>query len=60
MRLGLAIQMAAPTVHAGFEGKIVLDMYNFGPYPLRRRPRELAICQLIFERLGQVPQGSVP
>ncbi len=58
-RLGLAVHITAPTIHAGFEGRIVLEMYNFGPYPLRLRPKELAVCQLIFERLGQVPKGRV-
>ena len=51
--------MTAPTIHAGFEGRIVLEMFNFGPYPLRLRPREFAVCQLIFERLGRVPGGQV-
>jgi dCTP deaminase len=32
-RLGLAIHMTAPTIHAGFEGRIVLEMYNFGHIP---------------------------
>jgi dCTP deaminase len=58
-RLGLAVHMTAPTIHAGFEGRIVLEMYNFGPYPLRLRPREFAVCQLIFERLGRTPSGQV-
>jgi dCTP deaminase len=57
-RLGLAIHMTAPIIHAGFEGRIVLEMYNFGPYPLRLRPREFAVCQLIFERLGRVPRSK--
>ena len=54
-RLGLVVHLTAPTIHAGFAGNIVLEMYNFGNYPLRLRPGRLAICQLIFERLGQVP-----
>lgn len=58
-RLGLVVHLTAPTIHAGFPGHIVLEMYNFGNYPLRLRPGKLAICQLIFERLGQVPRGEV-
>ena len=58
-RLGLAIHMTAPTIHAEFEGRIVLEMYNFGPYPLRLRPKEFAVCQLIFERLGRFPSGQI-
>lgn len=49
----------APTIHGGFPGHIVLEMYNFGNYPLRLRPGKLAICQLIFERLGQIPRDEV-
>jgi dCTP deaminase len=51
--------MTALTIHAGFAGRIVLEMYNFGPYPLRLRPKEFALCQLIFERLRRVPSGQV-
>jgi dCTP deaminase len=51
--------MTAPTIHAGFEGRIVLEMYNFGPYPLRIRPGEFAVCQLIFERLERAPGSQV-
>jgi len=58
-RLGLLVHLTAPTIHAGFSGKIVLEMVNFGKYPLRLCPSKLAICQLIFERLGAVPKGPV-
>lgn len=58
-RLGLVVHLTAPTIHAGFSGRIVLEMYNFGNYSLRLIPNTLAICQLIFERLGRVPKGPV-
>jgi dCTP deaminase len=58
-RLVLAIHMTAPTIHAGFEGRIVLEMYNFGPYPFAASTQEFGVCQLIFERLGRVPGGQV-
>jgi dCTP deaminase len=56
-RLGLVVHFTAPTIHAGFRGNIVLEIYNFGPYPLRVAPG-IAFCQLIFERLGEEPEGS--
>jgi len=56
-RLGLVIHLTAPTIHADFRGRIVLEMRNFGNYDLRLRPGKLHVCQLIFERLGKVPQG---
>jgi dCTP deaminase len=58
-RLGLVVHLTAPTIHAGFSGRIVLEMYNFGNYSLRLTPNKLAICQLIFERLGRIPKGPV-
>jgi dCTP deaminase len=57
-RLGLVVHMTAPTVHCGFAGNIVLEMYNFGPYPLRLRPG-LEICQLVLERLGKQPSAEL-
>jgi dCTP deaminase len=56
-RLGLVIHLTAPTIHADFRGRIVLEMRNFGNYDLRLRPGKLHVCQLIFERLGKIPQG---
>jgi dCTP deaminase len=54
-RLGLVVHMTAPTIHAGFRGHIVLEMMNFGPFPLRIDPGTTRICQLIFEELGSDP-----
>lgn len=58
-RLGLIVHLTAPTIHAGFKGQIVLEMCNLGPYQLKLIPERLAICQLIFERLGKSPLGDV-
>jgi dCTP deaminase len=57
-RLGLVVHMTAPTIHCGFAGNIVLEMYNFGPYPLRLRPG-FEICQIILERLGKKPSAEL-
>jgi deoxycytidine triphosphate deaminase len=46
--------MTAPTIHSGFAGKVVLEMYNFGPYPILLK-NKMRICQLIFEVLGEGP-----
>ena len=58
-RMGLAVHLTAPTIHAGFSGRIVLEMYNFSYHTLRLQPGKLSICQLVFERLGKVPRGPV-
>ena len=59
-RAGLAIHLTAPTIHAGWDGKITLEMVNLGNWPLKLRPRELRICQLIFERVGDLPEADTP
>lgn len=58
-RLGLVVHLTAPTIHTGFKGRIALEMCNLGPYELKLMPGRLAICQLIFERLGDFPLGEI-
>jgi dCTP deaminase len=58
-RLGLVVHMTAPTIHAGFEGQVVLEIMNFGPYPLQLDPRRTHICQVIFEELGEDPTIAI-
>ncbi len=56
-RLGLAIHVTAPTIHAGFEGPIQLELCNHGLFSIRLTPG-MPICQLIFEMtLGTPTQG---
>jgi dCTP deaminase len=56
-RLGLVVHMTAPTIHAGFEGRIRLEMMNHGAAPIRLWPG-MRICQLIFETtLGTAERG---
>jgi dCTP deaminase len=56
-RLGLVVHMTAPTIHAGFEGRIRLEMMNHGAAPIRLWPG-MRICQLIFETtLGTPDRG---
>ena len=50
-RLGLSVHVTAPSVHAGFEGPLYLEMNNIGPFPILLR-REMAIAQLILEHVG--------
>jgi len=53
-RLGLAIHVTAPTIHAGFEGPIQLELCNYGPVSIRLTPG-IPICQLIFEMTFGTP-----
>lgn len=59
-RMGLAVHLTAPTIHADWDGKIALEIVNLGPWPLKLRPRELRICQLVFERVGELPEFDAP
>lgn len=55
-RLGMTVHITAPTIHAGFAGKITLEIKNFGPFELKVIPNETRLCQLIFEAVGEVPK----
>jgi dCTP deaminase len=50
-RIGLAVHLTAPTIHAGFKGQITLEIVNHGPFEIKLIPNQTPICQLIFERL---------
>ena len=47
-RTALLIHFTAPTIYAGFEGTITLEIMNLGPIPMTLTP-ELRLCQLIIE-----------
>ncbi len=53
-RLGLAVHVTAPTIHAGFAGPIQLELCNHGPVSIRLTPG-MPICQLIFEMTFGTP-----
>lgn len=56
-RFGLGIHITAPTIHAGFEGRIRLEIINNNIVPIRLRAG-MRICQLIFElTLGTPDKG---
>jgi len=54
-RLGLGVHVTAPTIHAGFEGPIQLEMINHGISPILLKPG-MRICQLIFETTLGTPE----
>jgi dCTP deaminase len=56
-RLGLAIHVTAPTIHAGFRGPIQLEIKNHGSLPICLR-RGMKICQLIFETTLGMPDRA--
>ncbi len=56
-RIGLAVHVTAPTIHAGFPGTIQLELVNHGPLPIKLRPG-MAICQLIIETIKGTPSKA--
>jgi dCTP deaminase len=54
-RMGVGVHITAPTIHAGFEGQIRLEIVNHGHLPIKLRPG-MKICQLIFEQTLGTPQ----
>lgn len=57
-RLGIGVHVTAPTIHAGFAGKITLEIAHHGQVPIRLVPG-LKICQLIVEQLFGTPRGQL-
>jgi dCTP deaminase len=56
-RIGLSVHITAPTIHAGFDGRVRLEIVNHGPLPIKLRSG-MSICQLIFEQtLGTPDKG---
>jgi dCTP deaminase len=53
-RVGFLVHFTAPTIHAGFEGTIALEMINLAEYPISLFP-EMEICQLIIENVEPMP-----
>lgn len=53
-RLGLSVHLTAPTIHAGFDGRIRLEIVNHGELPIRLKSG-MRICQLIFEKTFGTP-----
>jgi len=56
-RLGLAVHVTAPTIHAGSTGLIQLELVNHGPRPIVLRAG-MRICQIMFEQTLGVPEKT--
>jgi dCTP deaminase len=53
-RLGIGIHITAPTIHAGFQGTIQLEICNHGSVRVRLMAG-MPVCQLIFEQTFGTP-----
>jgi dCTP deaminase len=56
-RCGILVHFTAPTVHAGWTGRLTLEITNLGPCPFVLRSNE-PICQLILEQVEGEPFES--
>lgn len=54
-RIGLAVHLTAPTIHAGFGGSLQMEIVNHGRSSIVLRPG-MRICQLIFETTLGTPE----
>jgi dCTP deaminase len=57
-RIGLQIHVTAPHAHAGWEGRLKLEMINHGPFNLEITPG-FEIGQLFFYRIESPETGAV-
>jgi dCTP deaminase len=57
-RIGLVVHLTAPTIHAGFNAQITLEMVNHGHFYLRFVPNKTMICQFIIETLDSPATGK--
>jgi dCTP deaminase len=57
-RTGLAVHMTAPTIHAGWNGKITLEMTNCGPLDLVLHAGD-AVAQITVAQITQPPEVDV-
>ena len=47
---GMMVHITAPKIDPGYQGKITLEMFNLGPFPLKLS-YGMDICALMFEQL---------
>ena len=58
-RIGLVVHLTAPTIHAGWNGPITLEIVNHGPFYVKFIPNETRICQFIIETLDAPATGHL-
>ena len=56
-RTGLIVHLTAPTIHAGWNGHVTLEMVNMGPFDIVL-PQGDAIAQVTVARLTSCPELS--
>jgi dCTP deaminase len=54
-RTGLLVHLTSPTIHAGWSGKITLEIANLGPFDLKMQEFEDVIAQLTVSTITSPP-----
>jgi dCTP deaminase len=57
-RTGILVHLTAPTIHAGWSGKIVLEIANLGPFHFVLREDDV-IAQLTVATVSSPPDLSL-
>lgn len=57
-RTGLVVHLTAPTIHAGWNGNITLEMSNFGPIDLVLHEGD-AVAQIVVAKITSCPSMNV-
>lgn len=59
-RLGILIHLTAPHAHAGWDGRLTLEVYNLGPFNIEMKPG-MVIGQLTFFSVDEPGHaGEIP
>jgi dCTP deaminase len=54
-RIGLLVHMTAPTIHAGWWGKVTLEIANLGPFQLALEEGD-AVAQIVVAMVSSPPE----
>jgi dCTP deaminase len=57
-RTGLVVHLTAPTIHAGWSGKVTLELANFGPFDIVLSEGD-AVAQIVVATISSVPKVSM-
>jgi dCTP deaminase len=57
-RTGLVVHLTAPTIHAGWSGKVTLELANLGPFNIVLTEGD-AVAQIVVATISSVPKVSM-
>lgn len=57
-RLGVLVHLTAPHAHAGWKGRLTLEIYNVGPFNIEMKPG-MVIAQLTFWKVEEPEDPNV-